>query len=51
MIYSVPKLTQVEELHLSKNDFSGGLPDIFGGLGNLKKLTLEKCKLSSLPER
>ena len=51
MYYSFSNLSRLEELELSKNDFSDGLPDMFGGLGRLRKLTLQECKLDYLPER
>ncbi|XP_067940460.1 malignant fibrous histiocytoma-amplified sequence 1 homolog [Watersipora subatra] len=44
------KLTQLEELDLSNTSFPGGLPDVFGSLSNLRKLTLQGRKLDSLPK-
>ena len=54
MIYvycSLGKLTELKVLYLGDNNFSGGLPDVIGQLTSLNRLNLERCNLSTLPER
>lgn len=41
---------QLEELDLSRNDFSEGLNPAIGRLGRLKKLSLSSCKLKVVPD-
>ena len=48
---SLSKLTELKELHLSENHFSGGLPDVFGQLTSLNTLNLQECSLTTLPVR
>ena len=49
--YSFTALDKLSILDLSDNDFSGGLPDVVGGLAALKSLALKNCALTSLPSR
>jgi len=41
---------QLEELDISDNPFSGDLNPNIARLGQLKKLVLASCKLTSLPD-
>ena len=49
--YSLTKLYQLTTLHLDKNDFSKGMPDVIGQMTSLKVLRMINCKLNDLPQR
>ena len=49
ILSSLSKLSQLKELHLDYNDFTGGLPSVIEELTSLEELSLENCKLQTLP--
>ena len=49
--YSLTKLYQLTTLHLDKNDFSKGMPEVIGHMTSLKVLRMINCKLNDLPQR
>ena len=58
LLFSLSKLTQLQELDLSHNsfftsstDFSSGSISVIGDMTSLIKLNLSGCKLRELPQR
>ncbi|XP_067949566.1 malignant fibrous histiocytoma-amplified sequence 1 homolog [Watersipora subatra] len=49
LVRGLKALTKLKELHLSKNPFSDGLPEVVSQLNLLESLNLSNCKLSGLP--
>jgi len=50
LYYSLSQLTQLEELNIGYNTLNT-LPDVVSSLTSLKQLNMNRCGISSLPER
>ena len=49
ILSSISKLSQLRDIDLAGNDFTGGLPSVIEELTSLEKLNLQSCKLQTLP--